>query len=74
MADALTIAPKGTPLTPAERRALQARYWTDTDAEAAAVLGISVHTLRAQLANARSRLGVARTERAIRVAGQPSTA
>jgi DNA-binding CsgD family transcriptional regulator len=66
VSDPTLTAPLGSALTPAERRALEARGQVDTDAEAARALGISVHTLRAHLANARSRLGVRRTDRAIR--------
>lgn len=65
MADAATVARPGTQLTPAERRALEVRATTDTDAEAAAILGCSLHTLRSHLRNARSRLGVRSTQRAI---------
>lgn len=71
MADSATVARQGTPLTPAERRALETRWWTDTDQEAADKLGISVTTLRGYLKNARSRLGVRSTGRAIRKAGPP---
>lgn len=67
MSDPATVAPLGTPLTPAERRALAARDRTDTDAEAAELLGCSIHTLRAHLRNVRARLDVTTTQRAIRV-------
>ena len=66
MADVATVAPRGSQLTPAERRALAVRDETDTDAQAAEILGCSVHTLRSHLRNARSRLGVHSTDRAIR--------
>lgn len=68
MSDPSVTARRGTALTPAELRALSARDDADTDAEAAALLGCSVHTLRAHLRNARSRLGVHSTQRAIRKA------
>ena len=66
MSDPATCAPFGTRLTPAEQRALAARAEADSDTQAAALLGISVHTLRVQLANVRSRLGVHSTGSAIR--------
>lgn len=66
MSDRATVAPFGTALTPAERYALRVRDQVDTDAEAAERLGISIHTLRNHLANARSKLGVRSTRRAIR--------
>jgi DNA-binding CsgD family transcriptional regulator len=69
MSDPSVTARRGTPLTPAELRALEMREQVDTDAEAALLLGCSVHTLRAHLRNARSRLGVRSTQRAIRKAG-----
>lgn len=56
------------PLTTAERYAIRIRDQVDTDAEAAARLGISIHTLRKHLANVRSKLGVRSTSRAIREA------
>lgn len=68
MSEPATTAPRGSSLTMAELRALAARDAADSDAEAAARLGISVHTLRAHLRNARSRLGVRSTHRAIRKA------
>ena len=66
MSDPSITARRGTALTASERRALEARADTDTDAEAAEVIGCSVHTIRAHLRNARSRLGVRSTQRAIR--------
>lgn len=68
MSDPETIARRGTPLTPRELQVLRAREDADTDAEAAASLGISKWTLRAHLKNVRSRLGVRSTARAIREA------
>lgn len=65
MSDPSVTARRGTALTPAERHALEVRDATDTDAQAAAIIGCSVHTLRAHLRNARSRLGVRSTQRAI---------
>lgn len=69
MSDPSITAPRGSALTAAERRALEVRAETDTDADAAELLGCSVHTLRAHLRNARSRLGVRSTHRAIRKLG-----
>jgi DNA-binding CsgD family transcriptional regulator len=66
MSDPSVTARRGTALTPAELRVLEIRGDTDSDAAAAAVLGCSVHTVRAHLRNARSRLGVHSTQRAIR--------
>lgn len=68
MSDPSITARHGTDLTIAERRALEVRDETDTDADAAAILGCSIHTLRSHLRNARSRLGVRSTQRAIRKA------
>ena len=68
MSDPATNAPYGSPLTTRELQALRARDNADTDEEAAQRLGISVHTMRCHLANARSRLGVRTTHRAIRIA------
>lgn len=68
MSDPATTARPGSPLTPGELAALRAREAADTDAEAAAALGVSIWTLRAHLRNARSRLGVRSTGRAIRKA------
>lgn len=65
VSDPALTAPPGTALTQAELRALAARDETDTDAEAAELIGCSIHTLRAHLRNARSRLGVRSTRRAI---------
>jgi len=66
MSDPSVTARRGTALTPAEITALRVRGETDTDADAAVLLGCSVHTLRSHLRNARSRLGVHSTQRAIR--------
>ena len=68
MSDPATVAPYGTALTTGERRALAVRAECDSDAEAADRLGISIHTLRSHLRNARSRLGVRSTARAARKA------
>lgn len=68
MSDPSVVARRGTELTTAELRALQVRDEVDTDAAAAAILGCSVHTLRSHLRNARSRLGVRSTRRAIKKA------
>ena len=68
MSDPSVTARRGTGLTPAELRVLEVRDDVDTDADAALLLGCSVHTVRAHLRNARSRLGVHSTQRAIRKA------
>lgn len=68
MSDVATVAVQGTELTSFELRALIARAEADSDQEAAARLGCSVHTLRSHLKNARSRLGVHSTGRAIQIA------
>ena len=47
-----------TVLTPRQREALKARVCSRSDQEAAAMLGISVSTLRSHLAAIRTRLGV----------------
>lgn len=65
MSDPSVTARRGSPLTPAEQRALELRDQVDTDAQAAELYGCTVHTLRAHLRNARSRLGVHSTRRAI---------
>ncbi len=65
MADPATVAPLGTPLTPAESRVLAVMCDAATEREAATELGISPHTVHAHLANARSRLGVKTTRQAI---------
>lgn len=54
-------------LAPAVRRALQVRSEVDTDAEAAAQLGITRHTLRSYLKEARAHYAVHSTQRAIRL-------
>lgn len=66
MSDPATTAPRGTSLTVGELRALRVRAECETDAEAATRLGVSIHTLRSHLRNARSRLGVRSTARALR--------
>ena len=63
MSDSETVARYGTPLTPAERRVIEAMRECDTYAECAALLGLSTHTIKNHLANARSRLGVRSTRR-----------
>ena len=65
MADPALVARPGTPLTPAERLALEAMRHADTIEDAARMLGKSPGTVRAQLANARSRLGVRTTRQAV---------
>ena len=56
----------GSSLTSREIEALAARDAADTDAEAARALGVSLWTLRSHLRNARSKLRVRTTQRAIR--------
>jgi DNA-binding CsgD family transcriptional regulator len=68
VSDPSVTARRGTALTPAELTALRVRDETDTDNDAAALIGCSVHTLRSHLRNARSRLGVRSTQRAIKKA------
>ena len=69
MSDPSVVARRGTALTPGELRVLEAMRDTLLDEDAAAQrLGISRNTVHAQLANARSRLGVRRTRDAIRMA------
>lgn len=57
------MARPGTPLTPAERAAIEAFRRHDTIKEAAAFLGKSPSTLKHQLATARVRQGVTRSHR-----------
>lgn len=68
MSDAPTVAREGTGLTDAERAALQAWRLTGSATLAAHVLNKSPHTIREQLRNARSRLGVRRTAEAAHIA------
>lgn len=65
MADAATVAPFGSSLTEAELRVIDAMKVARSEAEAAARLGISRHTVHAHLRNARSRLGVQTTRQLI---------
>ena len=65
MSDRETVARYGTPLTPAERRVIEAMREADTEEDAARRLGISRHTVHNHLANARSRLGVRTTRQLI---------
>jgi DNA-binding CsgD family transcriptional regulator len=67
VSDCATTAPYGSPLTPREREVLQAVWDAGNGPEAAARLGISRHTLRTHLQNARSRLGARTTLEAIRL-------
>lgn len=61
MSDPWDMARPGTPLTPAERAAVEAFRRADTIKEAAAILGKSPRTLEHQLAAARIRQGVSRS-------------
>lgn len=56
----------GSPLTPAERRALEAVARLGTVKQAATALGKRPKTIEGQLATARSRLGVTTTIEAYR--------
>lgn len=69
VANIATVARRGTPLTVAERRALEVMKAADTEADAAHILGVSRGTVHAHLANARSRLDVRTTRQAITKAG-----
>lgn len=57
MSNPFDMAKPGTPLTPAERRALEA-WWNHGTKGAAEQLGRSPRTIENQLATARVRLGV----------------
>lgn len=59
--DRESIAPPGSPLTVRELQVIAAYRKHKTYAAAAAALGISEHTVKEHLANARSRRGVHRT-------------
>lgn len=65
MSDPATTARYGTPLTPQERRCLLEMASARTIDHAARRLGLSPHTVRAYLRNARSRLGVRTTREAL---------
>lgn len=65
MTDLATVAPFGSPLTPAERRVIQVMRTADSYEHAARLLGISPNTVRNHLANARSRMGVKTTRQLI---------
>lgn len=66
MSSPLDMARPGTPLTPAERKALEAYARHGTYKEAAAAIGRSAKTVQHQLATARVRLGVTTTIEAYR--------
>ena len=66
MSDSQTVAPYGSDLTERERTVLMAVWETGGLQPAARKLGISHHTVRNHLANARSRLGAHTTLEAIR--------
>lgn len=66
MSNPADIGRHGTKITPAERRALDAVWNHGGVKEAASALGLSVNTVQAQLATARSRLGEPSTLAAIR--------
>jgi DNA-binding CsgD family transcriptional regulator len=61
MSEPVDVARFGTPLTPAERRAIAAFRQLGTVREAAAALGKSPATVNHQLATARVRQGVRRS-------------
>lgn len=61
MTDAATVARQGTSVTPKELAALRAWRRYGGVPAAARALGRSEHTVREQLRNVRSRLGVHRT-------------
>lgn len=63
MSNPVDMARPGTPLTPAERKALEA-WWRHGTKGAAAALGRSPRTVENQLATARVRLGVATSREA----------
>ena len=63
MSDRASVAPPGSPLTPAELRVIRAMRRCDTIAEAARLLGLSPNTVKEHLANARSRTRVRSTHR-----------
>lgn len=67
MSNPTDAARPGTPVTPAERQALDAVLQHGTVKEAAASLGKSPKTIDHQLAAVRSRLGVTTTLEAVRV-------
>jgi DNA-binding CsgD family transcriptional regulator len=67
VSDPATVAPRGSDWTPAERRVVEAMRTARSEAEAAALLGISRHTVHQHLRNARSRCG-ARTTRELLMA------
>jgi DNA-binding NarL/FixJ family response regulator len=66
LSNPIDVARPGTPLTPAERRALEAYARQGTYKGAAAALGRSAKTVQHQLAAARVRLGVTTTIEAYR--------
>lgn len=61
MSNPVDMAKPGTPLSPAERRAIEAYRTHGTYKEAAAALGLSPKTIQHQLATARIRAGVGRS-------------
>jgi DNA-binding NarL/FixJ family response regulator len=67
MSSPADVAPLGSRLTPAERRALEAVSRCGTVKQAAVALGKRPKTIEGQLATARSRLGVATTIEAYRL-------
>jgi DNA-binding CsgD family transcriptional regulator len=68
MSDTATVAPLGSPITPRELAALRAWRRHGSIPRAALSLGRSEHTVREQLRNVRSRLGVTRTADAAHIA------
>ena len=67
MSDPADVGRPGSPLTPAERRALEAVARTGTVKGAAAALGRRPKTIEHQLATARARLRVTTTIEAYRI-------
>jgi DNA-binding CsgD family transcriptional regulator len=56
---------RGTRLTPREREVLEVMRDADSEADAAAILGLSRHTIHAHLRSTRDRLDVKTTRQAI---------
>jgi DNA-binding CsgD family transcriptional regulator len=61
MSNPFDMAKPGTPITPAERKAIEAYRRHGTYKEAAAALRLSPRTVQHQLATARTRTGVTRS-------------
>ena len=67
MSNPVDVAPPGTVVTMAERRALEGVLRHGTIKGAACALGLSPRTIEHQLANVRSRLDVTTTIEAMRI-------